>query len=153
MYLWSFAGMVNSQEIQRNDEQSSIIGFVKFNVFQRNLSTIITCVVGLMFMVTADCIYLGGLSGTKQEIYLLLTSDLIDNNFFQSPQLHCFVMCFIAARSLSFSDLLTHPKSLRGYWTQRQSRVKSFNPLNSVQLCPEALTENVTCVDETNRWL
>lgn len=98
MYLWSFAGMVNSQEIQRNDEQSSIIGFVKFNVFQRNLSTIMTCVVGLMFMVTADCIYLGGLSGTKQEIFLLLTSDLIDNNFFQSPQLHCFVMCFITAR-------------------------------------------------------
>lgn len=44
-----------------------------------------TCVVDLMFMVMADCIYLGGLSGTKQEIYLLLASDLIDTTSSKAP--------------------------------------------------------------------
>lgn len=44
-----------------------------------------TSVVGLMFMVMADCIFLGGLSGTKQDIYLLLTSDLIDTTSSKAP--------------------------------------------------------------------
>lgn len=54
-------------------------------MYFKEISTIMTCVVGLMFMVMADCIYLGGLSGTKQEIYLLLASDLIDTTSSKAP--------------------------------------------------------------------
>lgn len=37
-----------------------------------------TYVAGLTFLVMADCACSGGPSGSKQEIYLLWTSDLID---------------------------------------------------------------------------
>lgn len=112
-----------------------------------------TCVVGLMFMEMADCIYLGGLSGTKQEIYLLLTSDLIDTTSSKAPSSRGLCNVFYSCQVSFF----LRPAQTRQV-TERilDSKAKQSEAFQSSKLSPalsEALSENVTCADEMNRWL